>query len=525
MVIDLFAGPGGLGEGFSAFRDSSGKSPFKIAMSVEFEENAHKTLKLRSFFRQFEDGAPNDYYDYVRGSISLDRLFELWPDEAEKAATEVLQKPRKLGPAEEGESAEDEDAIIERLQELVAKHPGPKIVIGGPPCQAYSTVGRARNKGKKNYKAAEDERYFLYEEYSKILAICKPEVFVLENVVGMLSAKLDKKPIVGEILESLRRPKLPGRKRNDRNCRYRVYSVVTGGEITDLPKQGKECIVRMDEFGVPQARKRVILLGILEHKDEKRQPSALSRATTVERQESTVRHLIKELPRLRSKLSRGNDSIAGWHKAIKDSGKLVARELKKKKLDFSIVDTSVDKALQLKKTGKQFVKSTANYSGPKHLADWLADPLLQGFANHETRGHKPSDLARYLYYSSYAELNNGSSPHVYDLPDSLKPDHRNVTESDGDRRNRKFSDRFKVQAANRPASTVTSHIKKDGHYFIHYDPSQVRSLTVREAARLQTFPDNYFFEGAQGAQYQQVGNAVPPWLAHQIAKIVNELLS
>jgi DNA (cytosine-5)-methyltransferase 1 len=111
------------------------------------------------------------------------------------------------------------------------------------------------------------------------------------------------------------------------------------------------------------------------------------------------------------------------------------------------------------------------------------------------------------------------------LPESLKPNHRNIKEADGDKKKRKFSDRFKVQAANRPANTITSHIKKDGHYFIHYDPSQVRSLTVREAARLQTFPDNYFFEGRQGAQYQQVGNAVPPWLAYQVAKIVYEVLT
>jgi DNA (cytosine-5)-methyltransferase 1 len=138
--------------------------------------------------------------------------------------------------------------------------------------------------------------------------------------------------------------------------------------------------------------------------------------------------------------------------------------------------------------------------------------------NHQARGHMASDLKRYVYAAAFARA-KGASPkgHNEFALKGLAPDHLNWETG-------KFADRFRVQLENRPATTVTSHIAKDGHYFIHYDPLQCRSLTVREAARLQTFPDDYSFQGNRTQQYHQVGNAVPPFLAAQIAKIVFGIL-
>jgi DNA (cytosine-5)-methyltransferase 1 len=153
--------------------------------------------------------------------------------------------------------------------------------------------------------------------------------------------------------------------------------------------------------------------------------------------------------------------------------------------------------------------------------DWFIDPAMGGVCNHTSRPHMTSDLHRYLFVAAYAKV-HGRSPELIDFPVELWPDHRNLEDA---LLKGYFDDRFRVQMSDRPSTTITSHICKDGHYFIHYDESQCRSLTVREAARLQTFPDNYYFCGPRTHQYRQVGNAVPPLLACQIAGVVATLLT
>ena len=199
-IIDLFAGPGGLGEGFSAFRTQDGFLPFRVALSIEKDTYAHQTLTLRAFFRQFPPGkAPEEYYDYLRSPDVPEherrkRLFGAWPEEAQRAEAAALLA--ELGQEDTASIREHIRGALSGSQEF--------ILLGGPPCQAYSVMGRSRNSGNPNYIPVKDVRQKLYVEYLQVLADHRPAVFIMENVKGLLSATLENQGMFERILAELR---------------------------------------------------------------------------------------------------------------------------------------------------------------------------------------------------------------------------------------------------------------------------------------------------------------------------------
>lgn len=516
-VIDLFAGPGGLGEGFSRYPIGQKEKIFRIAVSIEKDAYAHRTLTLRAFFRQFPEGeVPDEYYQYLRSKITLDKLFGAYPAEADAAKDEAQM--RTLGKDPE---------ITKIIGERIKDHKD-WILIGGPPCQAYSLAGRSRmlglvqtegesdqafalRKEKNDERFEEDHRHTLYREYLKIIAAHSPPVFVMENVKGILSAKLNGELIFPSILRDLKNPvKALGLKTTE--VRYRVHSLVKPeSAIFSDEVEPQDYLIRAEEYGVPQARHRVILVGIREDYD---QGSLIALTKSIA---PTVEETIKDLPPLTPGLSRGGRVPAisaleeirkhpAWSKFLSDPAHArVAQRM----------DRSLERVRRREQRGGEFV-DCESVSGDS----WYADARLTFTLNHETRSHIREDLWRYYFCACYAEEYN-RSPILKDFPKFLHPKHRNVSDTG---KGQKFADRFRVQCWERPATTVTSHISKDGHYFIHPDTRQYRSLTVREAARLQTFPDNYRFEGPRTQQFHQVGNAVPPRLAYQIAERVAHIL-
>jgi DNA (cytosine-5)-methyltransferase 1 len=503
-VIDLFAGPGGLGEGFSAFHDSKGHQPFKIKMSIEKDYSAHATLELRAFYREFKrSSVPKDYYNYLRGEISRDDLFIKYPKQSANARIQAWQ-------AELGCGNPSNENIDRRIQNAIDHH-SVWVLIGGPPCQAYSIIGRSK---MKNHKAdfENDQRHFLYKEYLRIVAVHKPPVFIMENVQGILSSKINGENIIDKILSDLRNPisTLPsnsGSEEDSNRIKYNIYSLVKPLLEEGNLKPG-DYVIKSESYGIPQKRHRVILLGI--RSDLPVKPTTLSKASEM----CSIEKAIYDLPKLRSGVSKEKDSPELWKSILENipkcawiNDKHVNPKLRKTLYSFS---KAINSRLNM---GSHFLRTN---NKPEFADDWFVDNKLGGVINHVARKHMRSDLYRYFFASCFANLNR-RSPMLVDFPREILPKHDNVQKGV---QGKMFSDRFKVQLTGKPSTTITAHISKDGHYYIHPDPSQCRSLTVREAARLQTFPDNYLFEGTQTQQYHQVGNAVPPLLALQIAEIV-----
>lgn len=494
-VIDLFAGPGGLAEGFSSIIQSSGQRAFNVALSIEKEAAPFRTLRLRSFYRQFLPGqAPEEYYAFLRGTLSLEDLLAAFPDEARKAEQETWQ-------ATLGDKKNFPHELLDQKISDALEGDTNWLLIGGPPCQAYSLVGRARNQWTPDHSPEEDHPYyFLYREYIRVIERHAPTAFVMENVPGLFSVIGKEGPLVEHILNRLQHP--------GNGLRYRLYSMSTGAWGTG--SSPRDFLVRAERYGLPQARHRIIIFGIREHLSD------LSFSPLEPQKGITLREIISGLPPVRGGFSKEPDNLDSWKTHLQniltqpwfhwlEDQQPAAAELMRK---------SIQAASHLALTrGAEFVPCQADSPA---LASWYADPRIQGQCHHATRGHLASDLWRY-FFSACMTQTLGRSPRLDEYPPDLLPAHKNALEG-------KFNDRFRVQYADHPAKTITSHISQDGHYFIHYDPVQCRSLTVREAARIQTFPDNYFFCGGRTSQFEQVGNAVPPYLAYLIAHSVYDSL-
>jgi DNA (cytosine-5)-methyltransferase 1 len=510
-IVDLFAGPGGLAEGFASIRAKDGSKPFKIALSVEKETSAFETLRFRSFFRQFDGSPPPEYYQFLNGEIAEPHWSSRYPVEWELARSETVQLELGSRPVSQ--------KIDQRLDQIRRDNGGNVILIGGPPCQAYSLVGRARNKGNKKYIASEDHRHFLYKEYIRILQRLMPAVFVMENVKGLLSSSVDGERIFDKVLDDLG---------GVGNGKYRLVPLTPRSTQSSLGylvhPPAADFVVRAEDHGIPQSRHRVIIVGLHEDfaagfGDWKVGESLLPQSQSPVR----VRDVLKGMPKLRSGLSDRDDSDDIWRsemtRLMRDVTNIAARSIDEDEENFREVGRSFSVGLSvagrvLRRNGGPYADVPA--SCPQELQTWLVDRRLKRFPNNATRSHMLSDLGRYFYAALYASVTN-MSPKAKDFAQELAPEHENWDTG-------KFADRFRVQLWEAPATTVTSHISKDGHYFIHPDPAQCRSLTVREAARLQTFPDNYFFKGNRTQQFVQVGNAVPPFLAYKIAEAVYRLL-
>ncbi len=633
-IIDLFAGPGGLGEGFSNCENS----PFEIAMSVEKEKNAHRTLTLRAFYRKLEDKSL--YVEYVTSPDESSKKTVMEKikktEEWRLACEETLGAPHALGNSnvfekwrkkeiptdQDFEDKTDEQLVINKKIDEICELTGrdrhnslkdcsPLIVIGGPPCQAYSTIGRARRAGIANHNQDHDERFFLYKEYAEIIDRARPDLFVMENVAGIGSAKLaNGVRIFPEIIKRLEYLKENPDPEIDEK-QYHIYSLVTDKANfvgTEDSPSDRDFVINAVDFGVPQARKRVILLGLsVEHDEESELPMVMSSANAPKA--PSISETIGSLPRIRSSISTVNRSLATQcEKLVSDSNenwqkhRTKSVELVKELLDGkAAIERGADEILLWEISSKaienakkqnpsadipvgtecfsfltQEEKENILYKRPEYkrlvqkvypriidllksmetsetlnvgndhylkanvgrtdvlnnaikyqeLESWLFNRHFSGILNHCAKKHMLLDMTRYMFCALWTDAQKLSpvpekepspSPRTKYFPDSLAANHQSWHSNN-------FQDRFRCYPSTYRAKTITSHMHKDGHANIHYDPSQMRSLTVREAARIQTFPDDYYFEGGQSAQYLQVGNAVPPFLAKQIAEYVLDIM-
>ncbi|HHX68882.1 MAG TPA: DNA cytosine methyltransferase [Gallicola sp.] len=411
--IDLFAGAGGLSEGFI-------KTGYEAIAHVEMNHDAANTLRTRlSYYYLKKNKKINLYYKYLRKEITREDLYKEIPAEVLNTVIEKEITIKTL------------PSIFKTIDDiLVGKNVD--IIVGGPPCQAYSLVGRPKQQkikeDQKNGREIDDDRKYLYKLYFEFLKYYEPKLFVYENVPGLLN--LDDGKYWKDIKKIFRE---------------------LGYEVNYRQLNSKD-------FGVPQERKRIILIGTIGS------TKFVFPDFSTKKNNCTLKELLDDLPSIQAgeELNEYNDN-------------------------------------------KPHSYTMKHFRSKDDVLTW-----------HLARRHNDRDREIYrIAIKKWIENNQQKRLHYYELPKELIT-HKNTKD---------FTDRFKIIPPNLYHShTVLAHIAKDGHYYIHYDLKQARSLTVREAARLQSFPDNFYFEGSRTAAYTQIGNAVPPMMAEGIAKEIKKQL-
>lgn len=411
--IDLFAGAGGLSEGFI-------RAGFEPIAHVEIDEAACYTLKTRTAYHYLKSVKKYDtYISYLKGEIARNDLYSLVPSALLDA---IVNLP--IG-------SDFNPSIHKKIEKQILEKEV-DLIIGGPPCQAYSLVGRARSANGMSG----DPRNYLYVQYAKYLEKYSPKMFVFENVLGLKSAK------DGLYLRNMEKLFLK------KGYKMKLFTV------------------EANNFGVLQNRKRIVIIGW----KEKLSVTIPNLESIRINADCKVKLLFADLPKIQA-------------------------------------GEGIDKFLKYK-------TKTSDYLNQSFIRNGI-DILTQHIARPHTKQDKE------IYRIAVEKWNAKKERLNYnDLPERLKT-HQNRSS---------FFDRFKVVAADELHSqTVVAHIAKDGHYYIHPDIEQNRSITVREAARLQSFPDDFYFEGVKEganrtAAFKQIGNAVPPLMAYEIARLIQKIL-
>lgn len=416
VVLDLFSGAGGLSEGF--FRTGC-----TFVGHVEADKYACETLRTRTAYWNLKNADKIDiYHNYLLKKITRDELWE---------------KAECIGPRDVI-NTEISDDTFDYITEKIRRNMDDKntknvdLIIGGPPCQAYSVVGRARMKEAVTC----DPRNFLYKYYVRFLETFKPKMFIFENVPGLTSAGNGKH--FSDIKQAI----------DDAGYHIELQELIAS------------------DYGVLQARKRIIIVGWKKNKSRKNYQYPEFEKI---KHDYFVKDLLEDLP-----VTKPDRMIEGKGKYRTESNQYL-------------------------------IESNIREAG--------FDILTQ----HETRMQNERDIE--IYKEAIRAWNTKKERLCYKELSSRRPElctHKNKTS---------FTNRFNVIKADMQAShTVLAHMAMDGHYYIHPDIKQHRSLSVREAARLQSFPDDFYFEGPRTAQFRQIGNAVPPKMAEQIAKKIKEII-